>query len=107
MNELNFDSISKFAEAIKIYDKSLDTYPENIGALIDKATTLQRIWDNKKSLKLFNVALRIAPKNIDVLIGKGSVLHALEKYDDEIVLYDKALKINKKFALAYAYKVLA
>ena len=76
----------EFAEAIKIYDKILDKHPENIAALIDKATTLQRTGDNKKSLELFNVVLRIAPKNIDALIGKGSVLHALEKYDDAIVI---------------------
>ena len=30
----------EFSEAIKIYDKILDKHPENIAALIDKATTL-------------------------------------------------------------------
>ena len=40
----------EFLEAVKIYNKILDADPENIGALLDKASTLQRIGDNKKSL---------------------------------------------------------
>ena len=35
--------IQEFSEAIILYDKILDIDPKNIGALIDKAVTLQRI----------------------------------------------------------------
>ena len=35
------------------------------------------------------------------------MLHGLKKFDDAIILYDTAIKINKKFALAYAYKGLS
>ena len=63
--------IQEFSEAIILYDKILDIDPKNIGALIDKAVTLQRIGKNKESLKLFDIALRFDPKNIDALIGKA------------------------------------
>ena len=52
----------EFAEAVKIYDRILDEDPKNIGALIDKAVTLQRTGNNKKSLELFDLALKISPK---------------------------------------------
>ena len=54
----------EFSEAIKIYDRVLNNDSKNIGALIDKATTLQRIGENKKSIEFFDSALEIDPKNV-------------------------------------------
>ena len=74
-NAAELSDMQEFSEAIKIYDRILTEDPKNIGAMVDKATTLQRTGNNKESLKLFDAALEISPKNVDAMIGKGSVLH--------------------------------
>ena len=61
-NAAELCDIQEFVEAIKIYDKILDEDPKNVGALVDKAATLQRIGNNKKSLELFDLALEVSPK---------------------------------------------
>ena len=40
-NAAELCDIQEFVEAIKIYDKILDEDPKNVGALVDKAATLQ------------------------------------------------------------------
>ena len=51
--------------------------------------------------------MEISPKNIDALLNLGSALHTSKKYKESILCYDKALKIDKKCAMAFAYKGLA
>ncbi|WP_255458146.1 tetratricopeptide repeat protein [Nitrosarchaeum sp. AC2] len=41
------------------------------------------------------------------MVNKGASLHTIENYSDAIICYDSALKIDKKCAMALAYKGLS
>ena len=90
-----------FEEALNCYDKVLKEDPQNIVALIDKGTTLQNMGKVKNAMSLYDQALLINPKHVDAILNMGAALHTLNRYDD------RALKIDKKCAMALAYKGLS
>ena len=52
----------EYDEAILIYNKILKINPNNMNAIIDKATTLQRLGKNSLALTLYERALKNEPK---------------------------------------------
>jgi len=96
-----------YLQALKCYDEILTIEPQNIGALIDKGTTLQNLGKLKTSIKFYDKALSLNRNNLDALVNKGSALHSLGLFSQAIVCYDLALKIDKKCAMAFAYKGLS
>ncbi|NIP62641.1 MAG: tetratricopeptide repeat protein, partial [Nitrosopumilaceae archaeon] len=61
----------------------------------------------KSAVKCYDKALAVRPDSIDALVNKGSALHGLGQYNDAIACYDMALKLDKRCAMAIAYKGLS
>ena len=58
----------------------------------------------KLAIYSYDKALTISPDNLDALLNKGATLHSTQKYQKAIKCYDVALSIDKKCAMALAYK---
>ena len=52
-----------YFQALKCYDEILTIDPQNIGALIDKGTTLQNLGNLKTSIKFYDKALSLNQDN--------------------------------------------
>ena len=46
-------------------------------------------------------------RSVTALLNEGTALHGLGKFDDAISCYDRALSLDKKCAMALAYKGLS
>jgi len=95
-----------FHDALSLYDLVLKHEPSNISALIDKGVTLQNMGKLKLAIRSYNKAF-VSPQNIDALLNKGTALHSSQNYTKAMECYDAVLKIDKKCAMALAYKGLS
>lgn len=106
--------LNRYDEAILLYDKALDMYPNE-----------EILWDNKglcflnsekydEAIKCFDSVLNINPNSTDALhkksvtlSNKGLSLAKIDKLNEAIELYDKALQIYPCFAIAWHNKAMA
>ena len=86
----------KFVDALKYYDKILNTEPNSTKANIDKGVTLQNLERISQAIQMYKNVLNTEPENIDALINMGSALHTLGKYTDAISYYNIVLRLDKK-----------
>ena len=49
----------------------------------------------------------LSPENVTAILNEGTALHSLGRFDEAISCYDKALFLDKKCAMALAYKGLS
>jgi len=65
----------KFAEAILVYSKVLETQPENSDVRIDMGICYRRVHDSERAVEEFRKALQYNPNHINGNLNLGVVLY--------------------------------
>ncbi len=97
-----FDS-EKFAEAERLYDKTLQVAPNNVYLLSNRAVVQYRMGKFKQSEETFKKALAIAPEDAFCWSTIGIVYYQEEKFDDAVNALTKSLAINPRNPTAHNY----
>jgi Flp pilus assembly protein TadD/septal ring factor EnvC (AmiA/AmiB activator) len=93
----------KFADAEKLYDKTLQMAPNNVYLQSNKAVVQFRMGKFKQSEESFKKALAIAPEDAFCWSTLGIVYYSEEKFDDAVNALTKSLAINPRNPTAHNY----
>ena len=93
----------KFADAEKLYDKTLQMAPNNVYLLSNRAVVQFRMGKFKQAEESFKKALAIAPEDAFCWSTLGIVYYSEEKYDEAVNALTKSLAINPKNPTAHNY----
>ena len=85
-------SNGKYNEAITIYDKILETYPNNISTLKMKGIAQSNLGNHIDSLKQFFTILQYKPDDVIALAGMGIGFGNLGEYHESKKYFDLALE---------------
>jgi superkiller protein 3 len=97
----------KVSEAIAVYQKALEIYPNNALAYVNLGNALSEQGKQKEALTAYNKALNINPKSAIAYWGLGNALSEQGKLDEAIAAYRKAINIDPNDATAYNYLGMA
>ena len=97
-----FDS-EKFAEAERLYDKTLQIAPNNVYLLSNRAVVQYRMGKFKQAEETFKKALAIAPEDAFCWSTIGIVYYQEEKFDEAVNALTKSLAINPRNPTAHNY----
>ncbi len=97
----------KVSEAIAIYQKALEIYPNNALAYVNLGNALSEQGKLDEAIAAYNKALNINPKSAIAYWGLGNALSKQEKLDEAIAAYRKVINIDPKDATAYKYLGMA
>ena len=75
-------------------DTLLDRDPNNLDALLAKATSLYAKGQFEESLKCYNKMMTLAPRDVNANLGRGRVLEALGQYAQASDVYQDILKAD-------------
>lgn len=84
-----------YEEAIKFFDKTINTNPNCSNAYIDKGIALNALTNYQQAIKSYDTALLIDDTNIRIFISKAKTLYLMKKYEDSIIECDIGLKLKK------------
>jgi tetratricopeptide (TPR) repeat protein len=82
----SLDSLGKYVEAIKYFDKALAIDPINTAALLKKGNSLDSLGKYEEARKYFDKALAIDPDYVLALNNKGNSLKNLHRYEQAITV---------------------
>jgi len=99
-----FVNSERYKEAIKCFDKALDTDPKNAAAWNNKGVALDKLERYEEAIRCYDKALDIDSKDAAAWSNKGYDLVWLERYEEAIRCCDKALDIDPKNAAAWYNK---
>jgi len=100
-----FFSIGKSEDAIMFLNKSLDTTPKNIEALLNKGYILEKLDDVKESTRCYDKILEIDANNKFALNNIAHNLWRTGKLDAALKFIDKALDVDPNFIVAIITKI--
>jgi len=83
-----------YSKAITIYNKILESNPNDTFALNNLGTVYEDLGDSVKAMQYYEKTLRLNPTDEFALSNIGAVLHDQGKYKEAIEYYQKALDVN-------------
>ena len=93
----------KFAEAERLYDRTLQKAPNNVYLLSNRAVVQFRMGKFKQAEETFKKALAIAPEDAFCWSTIGIVYYQEEKFDEAVNALTKSLAINPRNPTAHNY----
>lgn len=95
-------SEKKYEEALIVFNKALETDPDNDYILLIKGALLGELERYEESLDVFNKIINIKHENMGALLLKGVVLGNLSRNEEALDAFNKVIEINPKndFALS-------
>jgi len=101
---LALDTLGKYQEAIKCYDKALEINPALTDVWSNKGNTFKNLGKTREAIGCYDKALEINPRNVEAWCNKGIALGTLGKYQEAIKCYDTALEINPRHTDVWSNK---
>ncbi len=87
----------KLKEAIKIYKKYIEKYPESkdiFGIYADMSFAYYNLEENEKALEVINKGIKLMPSKDILYIRKGDILSRVEGIEKAIKEYERAIELN-------------
>lgn len=97
-------ALGKYEEALKEFDRCLESNPEDADVLRNKGSALYMLGRYGEALEAFNNSLEIDPKNANAWNLKGSTLYMLGRSEEALKALDKALQKNPNIFEAWFNK---
>lgn len=99
----------KYEEALAKYDEALTLDKNNIGALSEKAMTLDALQKYDEAVDICKLILKLYPEedNATVYVTYGNALDHLNNTDEAIKIYDKGLDLYPDYYPLYFNKGIA
>ena len=89
---ISFESLGRYKEALKWFDKCLMEIPDDSSVLESKGNTLFEMERYKNALTCFNKCLKEKPDDSGLLKSKGNTLLEMERYEKALKWFDRCLK---------------
>jgi tetratricopeptide (TPR) repeat protein len=89
------------SEALREYQRALDTAPRDRAALIGLAETLHHLGRLEEALDTWQRVIAVVPGQAEAYVNQGDVLYELRRYEDALTRYTRALQLAPNNALAY------
>ena len=83
-----------YNKAITIYNKILESNPNDTFALNNLGTVYHEFGDYEKAMQYYEKTYRLNPLDEIALSNIGKILHDQGQYEDAIEYYEKALEVN-------------
>jgi tetratricopeptide (TPR) repeat protein len=91
----NFESERQnYNKAITLFNKILESNPNDTFALNNLGTVYDELGDSVKAIQYYEKTLRLNPLDEFALSNIGASLHNQGKYEEAIEYYEKALDVN-------------
>jgi serine/threonine protein kinase len=107
----SFDSMGRFAEAIRCYDRALEIDSRLPSAWGNKGRSLYSMGRFAEAIRCYDRALEIDSRSkmrcAIVWLNKGAALIGLGRFQEAISCYDRALEMDPSYALAWGNKGIA
>jgi len=94
----------KPAEAIKAYDRAIESKADNVEAYYVKGCALQELERYQEAIESFNQAIERKAEHAESYNGKGVALQKLERYQEAIESFNQAIIHKSDYATAYYNK---
>ncbi|AJM92374.1 M57 family metalloprotease [Nitrosopumilus piranensis] len=101
---MKYFSNGEYKQAITIYDKILESAPNNISTLKMKGIAQSNLGDHTKSLEQFFKILQDKPDDVISLTGMGVGFGNLGEYQEALAYFEKALQEKPDSTVIKNYK---
>ncbi len=94
----------QYNEAMKIFDKAIETNPQDPAAWSCKGITLTILGKYDEAITAFDISTEINPQDSTAWAGKGLAFEGLNNPKEAIKAFDKALELNPHNSVALKHK---
>ncbi|MGD1701616.1 tetratricopeptide repeat protein [Dapis sp. BLCC M229] len=95
---MSFNKGGQLQEAKVIYEKIIQSEPNNSQVLNYLGILKAQMGDNNSAINLINQAVNLEPLNFGYLNNLGNTYRAAQQLDNAIDSYQRAIKLNQKSA---------
>jgi tetratricopeptide (TPR) repeat protein len=93
---VSLDSLGRYKEAIRCYDKALELDQHHKSAWANKGGSLERLCCHEEAIRCADKALEIDPRYTTAWTIKGVSLNSLGRHEEAIRCLDRALEIDPR-----------
>ena len=90
LGNLNFVK-KRFEESIKYFNESLKFKPDFCEAIVNKASSLEKLERYNEALECYKDAIKIKPDLVDIYYNQGNCLIKVNKLNEAIKSYNTLL----------------
>ena len=101
---IKYKNQGNYDEAIKSFDKAIETNPQDSGAWIDKGVFLFSRGNYDEAMKCFDKAIEIYPNNAEAWNDKGYAFKEMGEYEQAIKAFNEAIMLDPIFTDAWEGK---
>jgi serine/threonine protein kinase len=101
---LSLDSLGRYEEAIRCYDRVIESSPRDARTWCNKGVSLGFLGRLEEAIGCYDRALEFDPRNTATWISKGFSLRLLGRFEEAMRCYDKAIELDLGCALAWSGK---
>jgi serine/threonine protein kinase/tetratricopeptide (TPR) repeat protein len=91
-------------EALDAYTLLLQSQPQNVNLLLEKAQILRQLQRYDEALSVYDKAIEVQSGSYPAWLGKTLTLSSLNRYDEAIAAIDKATKLRPDSYIAWQTK---
>ena len=95
------DNLSRTEDAVEVYSKLLNAFPQDADCLYNRAHCLHDLGDLKGAIADFTSAIKIKPTEYRFYTGRGSAALTLGDYSAAITDFDKAIDLESANPVAF------
>lgn len=95
------EAMRLYQEALAAYDRVIENNPENITALLDKASVLSKLQRHQEALATYERAIAVNEDSHLAWLGKGNALFAMRQYPEALAAFNRTVKIQPKSYLSW------
>ena len=93
--------LSRFEDAVKIYDILIEKNPRNISLLNDRSFSQRRLFNNDKADADARAIVELEPVTADEFRMRGDAFRALRKTDDALADYNRSVELDESSPATY------
>ena len=97
----------KFKQAIQSYTSYLNTYPNHIHSLYNRARSYEEIKDYENAFHDFDKVLNLDPKHFQTYLSLSKMYYNEQNYSKGLIYAEDALKLNNNSSKAHYFMARA
>ncbi|MCC5936645.1 MAG: tetratricopeptide repeat protein [Lunatimonas sp.] len=94
----------QYEEAIRAYEKFLETKPKNVKALYNRGRAYEEVGDLEQAEASFKRALEVDTKNTQIMLSLSNLYHKRKSYELSLMYADNAVAVSGAPSTAYFMK---
>lgn len=94
-------NLTRFEEALEVYDRAINLRPDYAEVWQEKAKTLYELKKYQESQSAYDKAIELKPEYLEAWTGRGYALDKLQQPQGAIASFEQALKIQPDYPPAW------